>query len=131
MAGFEEFQKYCEKWTNKSLQSDLKNFMQQFLGTEAQKVISRTKSRTPVDTGALKASWQIGKIEITNNKYSVDILNNMDYASFVEYGTVERNWKYKDGVFMLTKSINEVEQKIHQDFDKQFTRFLKSKGINE
>ena len=55
----------------------------------------------------------------------------MDYASFVEYGTVERNWKYKDGVFMLTKSINEVEQKIHQDFDKQFTRFLKSKGINE
>lgn len=129
MAGFEEFQKYCETWTDKSLQSDLKDFMQDFLGSEAQKVIGRTKNRTPVDTGALKASWQLGKIKVSNNVYSVEILNNMDYASFVEYGTVERNWKYKDGVFMLTISLNEVEQNIHQDFDKQFTRFLKNKGI--
>ena len=30
---------------------------------------------------------------------------------------------------MLTKSLNEVEQKLHQDFDSKFTKFLNNKGI--
>lgn len=131
MAGFDEFQKYCEKWTDESLQNDFKNFMQDFLSLKGQEVIAKTRLRTPVDTGALRNSWQLSKVEQKGNKYEVEISSNMDYASFVEYGTVERKWKYKDGVYMLTKSINDVEQKIHQDFDDRFTAFLRNKGIGE
>lgn len=131
MADFDKFLEYTEKWTDKSLQSDLSDFMKDFLKSQGQRVIGKTMMRTPVDTGALRASWQLGNVEQKGNSFEIDIKNNQNYASYVEYGTVEREWKYKDGVYMLTKSIDEVEQKIHQDFDKQFTRFLKNKGISE
>lgn len=129
MTGFNRFKEYSEKWTDKSLQSDLSSFMENFLKQQGRKVIGKTMLRTPVDTGALRASWQLGNIEKKGSSYEIDILNNQDYASFVEYGTVERQWKYKDGVFMLTKSINDVEQKINNDFNKEFENFLKEKGI--
>lgn len=131
MANFRKFQEYTQKWTDKSLLSDLSSFMENFLKQQGQKVIGKTMSRTPVDTGALRASWKLGNVEQKSNSYEVEIENNQEYASYVEYGTVEREWKYKDGVYMLTKSINDVEQKINNDFDKEFTKFLKNKGIGE
>jgi hypothetical protein len=131
MANFEKFLEYKEKLTDESLQSDLKSFMENFLKQQGRKIIGKTMFRTPVDTGALRASWQLGNIEEKTNSFEITIENNQEYASYVEYGTVERQWKYKDGVYMLTKSINDVEQKINQDFDKEFTKFLKDKGIGE
>lgn len=131
MANFDKFQEYTQKWTDKSLLSDLSSFMENFLKQQGQKVIGKTMPRTPVDTGALRASWKLGNVEQKSNSYEVEIGNNQEYASYVEYGTVEREWKYKDGVYMLTKSINDVEQKINSDFDKEFTKFLKNKGIGE
>ena len=131
MANFDKFQEYTQKWTDKSLNSDLSSFMENFLKQQGQKVIGKTMLRTPVDTGALRASWKLGNVEQKSNSYEVEIENNQEYASYVEYGTVEREWKYKDGVYMLTKSINDVEQKINNDFDKEFTKFLKNKGIGE
>lgn len=129
MANFGKFLEYKEKWTDESLQSDLNSFLANFLKQQGRKVIGKTMLRTPVDTGALRASWQLGDIEEKTNSYEITIENNQEYASYVEYGTVERQWKYKDGVYMLTKSINDVEQKINNDFDNEFTKFLKDKGI--
>ena len=129
MANFEKFLDYKEKWTDESLQNDLNSFLANFLKQQGRKVIGKTMLRTPVDTGALRASWQLGDIEEKTNSYEITIENNQEYASYVEYGTVERQWKYKDGVYMLTKSINDVEQKINNDFDNEFTKFLKDKGI--
>ena len=131
MANFDKFQEYMQKWTDKSLLSDLSSFMENFLKQQGQKVIGKTMLRTPVDTGALRASWKLGDVEQKSSSYEVEIENNQEYASYVEYGTVEREWNYKDGVYMLTKSINDVEQKINNDFDKEFTKFLKNKGISE
>ena len=131
MANFEKFLEYKEKWTDESLQNDLNYFLANFLKQQGRKVIGKTMLRTPVDTGALRASWQLGDIEEKTNSYEITIENNQEYASYVEYGTVERQWKYKDGVYMLTKSINDVEQKINNDFDNEFTKFLKDKGIGE
>lgn len=129
--GFEKFKKYANQINEKLTQSELDLFMKNFLNTQALNVIAKTKLRTPVDTGALRASWQSSDVEKNGNNYSVTILNNMNYASFVEYGTVERNWKYKDGLFMLSKSLNEVEMRMHEDFDVKFSSFLKSKGVGE
>ena len=131
MANFENFLEYSQKWTDKSLQSDLQSFIKNFVKDKGQEIVARTKLRTPVDTGALRNSWQVGDFREKTNAYEIDILNNQEYASYVEYGTVEREWKWKNGAFMLTKSLNEVEQKIHNDFNIKFTKFLNDKGIGE
>ena len=63
MANFEKFLEYKEKLTDESLQNDLKSFMENFLKQQGRKIIGKTMFRTPVDTGALRASWQLGDIE--------------------------------------------------------------------
>lgn len=55
------------------------------------------QSRTPVDTGNLRAKWYTTKTDIVNDEY---------YSSFVEYGTI-----FFDGRFMATNSINEIEDR--------------------
>jgi hypothetical protein len=72
-----------------------------------QALVDRVKPRTPVDTGALQADWQ----------YAVEgailtVGNTMDYASFVELGTVKMR-----PVGMLQTTLLEVPQIV--------TNFLK------
>lgn len=129
MANFKNFLEYMEKWKDPKLLSDLDNFVTNFADEKGQEIIAKTKLRTPVDTGALQNAWQKGKVKKSGNDYYVQIENNQDYASYVEYGTTGREWKWKNGAFMLTKSLNEVEQKLHNDFDNKFTKFLRDKGI--
>ena len=52
---FENYVKNFEKATK-----EFETFLKSFLLKEAQRVISKAKKRTPVDTGALRASWGIG-----------------------------------------------------------------------
>lgn len=129
MANFKNLLEYMEKWKDPKLLSDLDNFVTNFVDEKGQEIVAKTKLRTPVDTGALQNAWQKSKAKKSGNDYYVQIENNQDYASYVEYGTTEREWKWKNGAFMLTKSLNEVEQKLHNDFDNKFTKFLRDKGI--
>ena len=55
-----------EKWV-KDLgiaEKEFENFLKSFLLEQAQRVVALAKDRTPVDTGALKAAYQIGGQEI-------------------------------------------------------------------
>ena len=54
----------------------------QFLAQEAEKIIGRAKSETPVDTGRLRGAWHRTNPEDGR----VDVYNNTDYANHVEYG---------------------------------------------
>ena len=131
MADFKNFLEYQKKWTDPKLLSDLDKFMLNFVDQKGQEIIAKTKLRTPVDTGALRNAWQADKAKKSGTDYYVQIFNNQDYASYVEYGTNAREWKWKNGAFMLTKSLNEVELKLHNDFDNKFTIFLRQKGIGK
>lgn len=131
MANFENFLEYQKKWTNPKLLSDLDKFVANFLELKAQEVKADTVNNTPVDTGALRAAWQIGKLRKQGNSYMIDFINNQDYASYVEYGTVVREWKWKNGAFMLTKALNRVQNNLHKDFEKKFKKFLRDKGIGK
>ena len=143
-----------EKWV-KDLdvaEEEFETFLKQFLLEQAQRVVRAAKERTPVDTGALRASYQIGGQEIALS-YSVDkdgkehfdldtehsqvedismvgdnfeviISNPMEYASYVEYG--HRSYQ---GKYMLTISIDEVAQAMPARFEKQFRQWLVSKGV--
>ena len=138
--GLENFKEYCNKWTDGNMKEELHQFAKDFLLDEANEVITRTKLRTPVDTGKLRASWQHGEVEENNNDFSVDILNETEYASYVEYGhkgvyvpalgkTMHTDKKYTTGKYMLTKSMNEVQTKMGEKFEKKFRKFLNDRGI--
>lgn len=61
---------------------------------------TRVEDRTPVRTGTLKRGWNI---EPTST--GVSIVNDVEYSSFVEYGTYKM-----EGRFMMTSTMLEADQ---------------------
>lgn len=86
-----------------------------FLTRQGNKLLRITKIRTPVDTGTLRNSWFMKK-----NKNEVIVYNIADYALEVEYGTI-----HKEGRFMLTKSVKDIENEFESDLRETFKEILK------
>ena len=90
----------------------------------ALRLLRRVKQKTPVKEGALKDSWDIGEVKRTGNTYTIEIINPIEYASYVEYGHRQTPGRYVpaigkrlkaswvNGKFMLTISLSEIESQI-------------------
>ena len=79
----------------------------------ASKLIAKVKLKTPVDSGLLRRSWQPKKI----NNLERLVFNNVKYASHVNYGHRTRGGKsFVDGVYMLEKSVKEIETELDKEF---------------
>lgn len=116
----------------------------------AGRLLTKVKKRTPVGTapkdiydnqkstaaaayqqdwagytgGALQDAWTILPVEKQGNSYVVTIVNNKEYASYVEYGHRQRPGRYVPalgkslkanwvkGRFMLTISEQELEKEL-------------------
>lgn len=122
-----DFEKYVNDFKN--MENEFEDFLKNWIIIQSGILIAKTKQRTPVDTGNLRNSWYRGEYKRSSGSVEIEINNSAEYASFVEYGTPAREWKWKDGAKMLTKSLYEMEQSMPIDFDKAFTAFLKEKGI--
>lgn len=153
-SGF-DYKEYV-KWVDNLglVREDFHLWLKQFLLQEAQRVVAKGKPRTPVDTGFLRNSWYIGSqnivqgdiagksksgkqmqginwdksdiasISIIGDMLQVEIGLSADYASFIEYG--QRSYQ---GKYMLTISINEVQQQLPARFNKEWLLFLKQRGV--
>ena len=116
-----------------SFQNDFNQFLKDLLIEMAEKVIARTKPRTPVDTGALRNAWQLGEIKSTGKDISVEILNPMEYATEIEYGHrivlngTEIGWY--EGRFMLNISIDEIRRQIPLRYEQELKKFCIQHGI--
>ena len=105
-----------------------------FLKMEAEELLGAARDKTPVDTGALRESWE----RSCPNNGMISVHNNSEYAAHVEYGhripimkngdfvrDENGNKKYKEktvpGVKMLRKSV--LEQK--EDFKSRAQDILK------
>ena len=82
----------------------------------ASKLVAKVKLKTPVakkNGGTLRRNWQpkkVGKLERV-------VYNNTEYASYVEYGHRTRGGKsFVDGVYMLEKSVKEIETELDKEF---------------
>ena len=54
----------------------------------------RLKLATPVDTGRLQNSWQSDTVPPGSNKFEAAVINNVEYAEPVIYGTaLPPSWK--------------------------------------
>ena len=117
----------------------------------AGRLLSKVKKRTPVVYGPLRDAWAIMPVGKRGDHYTVVVLNNLRYASYVEYGHRQQpgrfipgHWegerfiyepKAKSGMvlknswvkgrFMLTISTQELEQQAPAILEKKLYKFLK------
>lgn len=116
-----------------SFQNDFNQFLKDLLIDMAERVIARTKPRTPVDTGALRNAWKLGEIKSTGKDISVEILNPMEYATEIEYGHrivlngTEIGWY--EGRFMLNISIDEIRRQIPLRYEQELKKLCIQHGI--
>ena len=95
----------------------------------ALRVLRIAARNTPVDTGLLRQSWELGPIVKKWDCYEVKIMNSIDYAQFVEYGHrlvvggVTVDWV--DGFFMLTIAENEVRKRIDRIIKLETEKYLR------
>jgi hypothetical protein len=124
---YKHFEKFIADYENATKEID--KFLKEFLSEMAFRVIAKVKPRTPRITSALINSWQVGEIKALGTNLEIEIVNGMDYASFVEYGARNLNGTWRNGRFMLTISIDEVANQIPLRFDKAWKQFLTDRGI--
>lgn len=149
-ADFSQFEKFAKAW--QAVDKDFDVFLRRFLLEMALRAIAKIKPKTPEDTGALRNMWGVGSQEIvlraaTESKVEIDperstiasvdvvgdnfevvIWNGMDYASFIEFGARNVDGSWRDGFFMMTVSIDEVQRQMPARFDKAFKQYIVSKG---
>ncbi len=89
--------------------------------TKDGKEVSFTTSSSKTG-GYLRRNWQVGNVIKQGDAYIVEIFNNTEYASYVEYGHRTKNHKgWVEGRFMATISMQEIER--------QLPRFLERKQV--
>ena len=77
----------------------------------AARLLAKSKKRTPVDTGTLRRGWTIGEITHSGGYYKVEVINPVEYASYVEYGHRTAGGKgWVEGQFFLTISEEELKR---------------------
>lgn len=95
----------------------------------AGRVFRAAVKNTPVDTGFLRESWNIDDVKKKGNVYEIEISNDVEYASYVEYGhRIVRGGNtlgWKDGVFMLTISEKNLEKVMDRIFQRKFEKRFK------
>lgn len=98
------------------LDSSIKGFdveIPKMLSRVSSKLIRKVKLKTPVDSGVLRKSWHSKK----DGDLARVVYNNVKYASHVEYGHRTRGGKsFIDGVYMLEKSVKEIETELDKEF---------------
>lgn len=119
------------------LSDEYEAWLQSFLLNEANRFMALVKPLTPVDTGDLRNHWKIGKIFRQGDMLCVEIINPMDYASFVEWGHKQTPGRYvpqigkklvKDwveGAHMMQISLDRIYAEMPARFNSEFTKWLK------
>lgn len=106
--GLDEFAK-----TLNNAQDNYKKETKKLLNEIGMKLKTRVVLKTPVDTGVLRRSWKYKTI----NENEGILSNSVHYASHVEYGHRTRGGKsFVDGVYMLEKSVKEIESELDKEF---------------
>lgn len=126
---YEEFKKLTENF--KDLYKDYNNFVKEFLTEQGMLLLAKTKQRPrhPVDTGYLIGRWFMFGPFNNGNNYYVNVHNGVKYASWVEDGHRTVNGGWVKGKHMAKIALTEVELKLETRFNKEFSQWLKQKGL--
>lgn len=124
-SGLKKLQKQLQGAIDKNV---VDQFVRDFAVEMAFRALRKIKKRTPVDSGELRRNWRVGEVVKQGDGYVVEIINNTDYASFVEFG--HRHGmdltKWKEGVFMMTISMQEIERELPTYLERGQKKLLES-----
>lgn len=115
----------------------LRNFEYKFLNTLANMVMQRAIPNTPVDTGRLRRSYKVTKVQNLGNTLVISIYNDArdngadeSYASYVEFGHFTRGrLSWVEGHWMLTIATDEVKAEMSRVWKKLFNEWVKESGL--
>ena len=97
------------------------------------RLLAKVKRRTPVGQykdrtgGTLRRAWDAGVGDITKqgNMYTITLMNETEYASYVEFGHRTRNHRgWVKGQFMLTISEEELKRDAPQVLERKLKKML-------
>ena len=94
-----------------------------------QNILQQTQANTPVDTGTLRAGWET-KINDMPNGYQIEISNNVEYTTYVEWGHRTRGHKsFVEGRYMLTNAMRDTEINFGRLAENTIYNFFNSRGL--
>lgn len=132
---YSQFRKLRDNFSK--LSDEYEAWLQSFLLNEANRFMALVKPLTPVDTGDLRNHWKIGKIFRQGDMLCVEIINPMDYASFVEWGHKQTPGRYVpqigkklvndwvEGAHMMQISLDRIYAEMPARFNSEFTKWIK------
>ena len=128
--GLKDFQQKLEKLG----QGEVDAFLEDCTKELAARLLRMVKKDTPVGIypkstgkmgGTLRRGWTVGNIRKEGNNYIVEIVNPVEYASYVEYGHRTRDHKgWVDGKFMMTISENKLKEIAPKVLEKKLEKML-------
>jgi hypothetical protein len=86
--------------------------------------------------GTLRRGWTTSEISHQGNKHTIKVINQVPYASYVEYGHTQQPGRYVPaigrklkkgwvkGQFLLSKSVKELKPKAQRIVDSRLIEFL-------
>lgn len=140
-----QFQKKIEKLNDQQKEE----FIQACCKELAARLLTKVIKRTPSKDGVLRRGWTAGKggnaaayandleIKKVGDKYHIDIINPVSYASYVEYGHRQTPGRYVPelgkrlkqgwvkGKFMLTISEAEIRNSSDKILQAKLKKFMK------
>ncbi|WP_342480049.1 HK97 gp10 family phage protein [Paenibacillus sp. FSL L8-0340] len=118
---FKKLQKNLQR-----MQKEFPAFMEDCIRELAGRLLAKTVERTPVRTNWLREHWQLGEIvRLPGGGVHVEIVNNVEYALYVEYGHVTRlRTGWVNGKFMLTLSEQELERELPGIMERKLKKYM-------
>ena len=121
---YSEFESFVNKM--EGAEREFIRWLEKFLLYEAARALKLTKKATPVDTELLRKSWSLSDVQVSGGGIQVSLVNNVKYASYVEYGWRRGAASYA-GAHMATVALAKVGAAMPARFETQFAAWLNSK----
>lgn len=134
MSGFDfdysEFEKFADNFKKISAKITNLDAAVEALQRAGNKSLATVKKATPTKGGTLKRGWAVEKVQKSSNGASLMLINNVEYAPFVEYGHRQKVGRYVpklgkrlvkpwvNGSFMLTDSMDEIANHLDEESEK-------------
>lgn len=129
MTGMLELQKKLQKLQNPDA------FVESCAKELTARLLALVTKRTPVGQyppssgkvgGTLRRGWTVGEIRKEGNVYKIDIINPVEYASYVEFGHRTSNHQgWVKGQFMMTISEQELQKIAPKVLEKRIMDYLR------
>ena len=131
MKGLQKFQQNLNKLNTAQTQQ----FTEAALKELAARLLRKVKFRTPVGQypsgsgktgGTLRREWTVGEVRKTGGTYTIEIINPVEYAPYVEFGHRTANHQgWVEGKFMLTISEAELQADVPGILQRKLDKFVK------